>query len=165
MDVEKISFGPSGWVPNNGVLPVLFYRSIFLTEDGAHEFAKLFTSHGWEGVWHDGVFSYQHYHTQGHEVLGVGKGWARLLLGGPDGREFEVRAGDCVLLPAGTGHMNLGASEDFEVVGAYPKGHHADIKTDAPSKADLARIAELPLPETDPVQGAAGPMMDTWRRR
>jgi uncharacterized protein YjlB len=163
MDIQQLVFERSDWVPNNPTLPVLFYRGLFITENGTEEFARLFTSHGWQGVWRNGIFDYQHYHAGAHEVLGIGKGRARLLIGGPTGKMLDCRAGDCILLPAGTGHMCLDASPDFEVVGAYPKGQQADIQTAAPSKEASAKTAALPLPETDPVQGAAGPMMEAWR--
>ncbi|MGO7018613.1 cupin [Rhizobium leguminosarum] len=162
MDVQQIAFEADEWVPNNSRLPVLYYHSVFITENGSEEFARVFTSHGWQGVWRNGVFDFQHYHLGAHEVLGVGKGHGKLLIGGPSGKVFDVKAGDCILLPAGTGHMNLGASHDFEVVGAYPRGQHADIQTSAASNEAVAQMAKLRLPEADPVQGAAGPMMETW---
>jgi uncharacterized protein YjlB len=164
MDIDRLLFQASDWVPNNPSLPVLLYRSVFITENGSEEFARLFTSHGWTGVWRNGVFDYQHYHSGAHEVLGIGKGQATLLIGGPDGKEIEVRAGDCILLPAGTGHMRLDASADFEVVGAYPDGQEADIQTTAPSKATSARLARLQVPESDPIQGCAGAVMTVWHR-
>ncbi len=164
MEVQQVIFEKSDWVPNSPSLPVLLYKAVFITKNGSEEFERLFTSHGWQGVWRNGVFDYQHYHSGAHEVLGVGKGQARLLIGGPTGSVFEVSAGDCILLPAGTGHMNLGASGDFEVVGAYPNGQHADIQTNAPSREASATIVSLPVPETDPVQGATGAMMTAWRR-
>jgi uncharacterized protein YjlB len=165
MDVQEIIFAKSEWVPNNPRLPVLFYRCMFITENGSEEFARLFTSHGWENVWRNGVFDYQHYHLGAHEVLGIGKGQGRLQIGGLRGMVFDVKAGDCILLPAGTGHMNLGASDDFEVVGAYPRGQYADIQTAAPSVAAAAEMTALTLPDTDPVGGTSGPMMKVWRER
>ncbi len=165
VDIEKLIFDASAWVPNNPSLPVLLYRGVFITKDGSEEFARLFASHGWTGLWRNGVFDYQHYHSGAHEVLGVGKGHAKLLIGGPDGNEINLSAGDCVLLPAGTGHMRIDASDDFEVVGAYPSGQEeADIQTSRPSKAVCARIARLHLPETDPVQGTSGPAVVAWSR-
>jgi uncharacterized protein YjlB len=83
MEVQHVIFEKSGWVPNNPSLPVLLYKSVFITKNGSEEFARLFTSHSWQGVWRNGVFDYQHYHSGAHEVLGVGKGRARLLIGGP----------------------------------------------------------------------------------
>jgi uncharacterized protein YjlB len=165
METQNIVFGKSDWVPNNQTLPVVLYRGIFTCEDGCEEFARLFASHGWEGLWRDGVFDYQHYHAGAHEVLGIGKGTAKLLIGGPTGEVLELRPGDCIVLPAGTGHQNLGASSDFEVVGAYPPGQRADIQTSAATADLLRKIADVALPETDPVQGASGPVFEAWHLR
>jgi uncharacterized protein YjlB len=49
------------------------------------------------------------------------------------------------------------------VVGAYPKGQHADIQTSAPSSEMLAKISSVPLPHTDPVQGSSGFLTEKWR--
>lgn len=87
-----------------------------------------------------------------------------LLLGGAEGKEIDVAAGDCLILPAGTGHRNLGASADFSVVGGYPPGQHADILTSAPSEEQLLTIAELPIPGSDPLEGPDGYLVRAWRR-
>ncbi|MFB2607994.1 hypothetical protein ACE04B_39590, partial [Rhizobium phaseoli] len=79
------------------------------------------------------------------------------------GQAIEVTAGDCLVLPAGTGHQNLGCTPDFQVVGAYPKGQHADIQTSAASDEMLAKIASVPIPHSDPVQGPSGFLTKTWR--
>lgn len=152
MQVQEIMFGPSEWVPNNSTLPVLVYSSA-LAEATAEQFESVFARNGWQGIWRNGVFSYQHYHTGAHEVLGVARGEATLLIGGPGGRELAVSRGDCLVLPAGTGYQNLGASSDFLVIGAYPPGQHADIQTSAASKTQLATIAALPVPASDPIGG------------
>ena len=90
--VDQILFKASSWVPNNPRFPVLHYR----IREAADDFPGLFAANGWEGIWRNGVFDYQHYHTGAHEVLGVARGTARLLIGGPDGRQFAMEAGDCL---------------------------------------------------------------------
>jgi uncharacterized protein YjlB len=163
MTVEAMVFGPSDWVPNHEHLPVLVYRNA-VPEDGdmAPKFETLFRQNGWQGLWRNGVFDYQHYHTGAHEVLGIAGGRAILLIGGPGGAELGVHAGDCLVLPAGTGHMRLEASRDFLVVGAYPPGQHADIQREAASEDQLATIAALPIPATDPLEGEAGALHRHW---
>jgi uncharacterized protein YjlB len=163
MKPEAILFEPSEWVPNNQKLPVLVYRSIPLSGDAAELFEDRFRRNGWQGTWRNGVFAYQHYHTHAHEVLGIAAGTARLLIGGPAGRELDVAAGDCLVLPAGTGHRRLDASADFLVIGAYPPGQDADIQTDAPGDVGLRAIAAVPLPEADPVEGRDGALTELWR--
>ncbi len=64
-----------------------------------------------------------------------------------------------VILPAGTGHRNLGSSADLLVVGAYPNGMRWDLRRGDSAEHDevLANIARVPLPDQDPVTGAHGP--------
>ena len=108
------------------------------------------------------MFAYHHYHSGAHEALGVGGGEATLQIGGPDGQTLHVTQGDCLVLPAGTGHMKLKSSAHFQVVGAYPPGQEADVQTSAPTSAMLAQIKSLPKPTTDPVHGASGGLIDLW---
>ncbi len=97
MRVEAILFEASNWVPNNPELPVLLYHQAIADEaDLATAFEKRFAENGWEDCWRNGVFSYQHYHTGAHEVLGIARGEARLLIGGTCGRQIDVSAGDCI---------------------------------------------------------------------
>lgn len=161
MDVDTMFFEPSDWVPNNQRLPVLRYN-VDLSDGESLE--TLFAKNRWSDIWTDGVFDYQHYHTGAHEVLGVKSGSATLLIGGPDGQKIRVAPGDCLILPAGTGHQNLGSSKDFAVVGAYPPEQHADIQRSAATEEMLSTIASLPLPQTDPVQGSAGALLKEWRK-
>ena len=161
---ETLPFPPSEWVPNHPFLPVLVYRQVFEPEerDRAHRFECWFSDAGWQGLWRDGVFTYQHYHVGAHEVLGIADGEAKLLIGGPDGATLDVRAGDCLVLPAGTGHMQVSSSDDFLVVGGYPPGQHADIETAAATPGELKIIASLPIPHSDPLYGSAGPLISIW---
>jgi len=162
MSIEQIVFHPSDWVPNNPTLPMLIYRRAIFDATSS-DFEAAFSENGWTGIWQNGVFNYQHYHSGAHEVLGVGSGSAKLLIGGPDGKTFDLIAGDALILPAGTGHKNLGSSPDFQIVGAYPEGQNADIQTQAASDAMLKTISSLPVPSTDPICGLAGGLNDYWR--
>jgi len=155
-------FPSSDWVPNNLRYPVLIYKNS-ASLPGFSSFEALFTDNGWTGVWRNGVFSYQHFHSEAHEVLGIDRGSATLLIGGPGGRALDLSRGDCLLLPAGTGHQNLRSSQDFEVVGAYPDGQHPDIQRSAPAPKALAKLSSLPAPNSDPVLGQSGGLVRLWK--
>ena len=96
-------------------------------------------------------------------MLGVVAGDATVTLGGSRGREFEIKSGDVLVLPAGTGHRKL-AEHGLPVVGAYPDGMEWDLcRGDAAEHDDaVRRIRAVPLPMTDPVGGASGPLRSLW---
>jgi uncharacterized protein YjlB len=162
--VEAVRLGPNDWVPNNPELPVILYRQVMAQiSDLASAFEQLLEVNHWPAQWRDGVFDYQHYHSTAHEVLGIAAGSARLVLGGAEGFEVEVQAGDVLLLPAGTGHCRLSASKDFLVVGAYPAGASFDICREAPTAKQQQAIIKAACPASDPVFGAQGPFHSLWR--
>jgi uncharacterized protein YjlB len=161
---ELYSFEDAGGIPNSP-LPVLVYHEV----EGARAAGAcrdLFASNGWLGSWVNGIFSFHHFHSTTHEVLGIVAGSAVVVLGGPDGRRFEVAPGDVLVLPGGIGHCNAGSSADLLVVGAYPNGMQWDLRRGDPAERDevLANIAAVPLPESDPVHGPGGPLTEIWNR-
>ena len=162
--VQTLMFEDDSRIPNNPNLPLLIYPGA-LPQTDASACQALFERNGWVGSWVDDVYSYHHFHSTSHEVLGVVSGSARIQFGGEQGQIIEVRAGDVAVLPAGTGHCNKGASADFQVVGAYPKGQENwDLRTGKPDERPsvLDNIRRTPLPTTDPVYGASGPVVDIW---
>jgi uncharacterized protein YjlB len=160
-------FQPSGNIPNHPALPLLLYRQVFSGSGNMEtQFKEAFRKNNWGGSWVNGIFSYHHYHSTSHEVLGVAAGAATLILGGPGGEEVKVEAGDMVVLPAGTGHCRKSASPDFSVVGAYPEGQeNYDICTEKDNMEEKKQpIRQVPLPATDPVAGKEGPLLKHWKR-
>ncbi len=162
-DLETCTFGDDGSIPNSG-LPVVLYYGALADGAGATAYEELFAGHGWLGAWRDGIFPFHHFHSTAHEGLGIAAGEAQVMLGGPQGRRFRLRRGDVVVLPAGTGHCNLGSSADLLVVGAYPNGMKWDLRRGDPVEHDevLANIARVPLPGQDPVLGAKGALLELW---
>ena len=105
-------------IPNHPGFGVLIYHDVEAAAAGAGACRTLFDEHGWGGSWVDGVFDFHHFHSTSHEVLGVVAGRATIELGGPQGRAFDVAAGDVLVLPAGTGHRRAAADGAFTVVSA-----------------------------------------------
>ena len=61
----------------------------------------------------------------------MARGTAVVEFGGVKGRRLSLRAGDIAILPAGTGHRLIKASQNFLVVGAYPQSGTYDECTDS----------------------------------
>ena len=158
-------------MPNNPALPALVYKGaldLADARDPAAAIEKLFKTNGWgHGQWRDGIFPFVHYHSMIHEALGIARGRARVQLGGHRGETFEFAAGDVAVLPAGTGHQRLIASEDLLVVGAYPpQGTYNLCRGDNPAERAkaLTTIPKVPVPDSDPVHGKDGPLPKLWLR-
>jgi uncharacterized protein YjlB len=162
---ETAIFKDDGMIPNNRY-PLLLYRRVinFGSGDPAAQVEEQFAANNWTNSWQNGIYPFHHYHSTSHEVLGVYQGTATVRLGGERGHDFTVQAGDVIVIPAGVGHKNLGASGDFGVVGAYPDGRKWDLLTGKPGERPKAdqNIAALPIPDHDPVYGSAGPLREIW---
>lgn len=155
-------FEDDGQFPNSR-LPVLIYKRA-LAEPSAEAVEALFQRNGWPPAWRSTVFTYHHYHSTAHEVLGIASGEGRLMLGGPLGRAFDVSAGDVIVIPAGVAHQRLSSSLAWLVVGGYPPGQSWDLLRGDPADrifADRA-ISKVPLPLTDPVEGEGGALLQHW---
>ncbi len=150
----------------NSPLPLLLYREVISLPDGngAGLFEELFAANGWSGCWRNGIYPYHHYHSTAHEVLGIYHGSAKVQFGGASGMIQELHGGDVVVIPAGVAHKNLGSSDHFGVVGAYPEGQDWDMNYGKPGERPGAdrNIARIALPRMDPVYGARGPLVKKW---
>lgn len=161
MKIDHFLLSENDWVPNNPRLPVIVHSRLSSEDESlADKFEATFAENGWQGIWRNGIFDYHHYHTTAHEVLGIARGEARLVLGGPGGREMQVQAGDCLVLPAGTGHCRISASDDFLVIGAYPAGQDPDLRRSAAGENGMRFLQTLPVPDTDPLGGPT--LRDLW---
>lgn len=163
---QLLHFKDDGIIPNSKY-PLLHYQKAFTATGpaGASWLEQHFAKYNWTNSWRNGVYPFHHYHSTSHEVLGIYSGSAMLFLGGEKGQKVEVKAGDIIVIPAGVGHKNLGGSDDFGVVGAYPDGRSWDIMRGQPGdrpKAD-ERIAALPVPGFDPFLGKTEGLTGLWK--
>lgn len=163
---EQFRFPDDGVFPNS-VLPLLVYRQALATKDGhtASELEQRLAENDWCNSWRNGVYPFAHYHSTTHEVLGIYSGSGTLRVGGEHGKIVEMHAGDLIVIPAGVAHQNIGASDDFAVVGAYPDGRDWDLLRGRPGERPKAdhTIAVLPIPDNDPIYGAEGPLRQIWK--
>jgi uncharacterized protein YjlB len=163
-DPEQLLLKPDAAMPNSR-LPVLIYRRALTPDEHgkANGFEDLFHSNDWHGVWRNGIYDYDHFHSTSHEVLGIEAGRASVQLGGDSGTAVDVEAGDVLILPAGTGHRRISASRNLSVIGGYPRGQE---RPDLLKKGDAEaqdRIDHVAPPKTDPVNGPDGPLTRFWK--
>lgn len=162
-------FDDDGLIPNNPRLPLVVYRSavnLSGASDPAAMFEVLFESNGWGEGWRGGVYDYDHYHSAIHEVLGIARGRVEVRFGGESGKAVEAKAGDVIVIPAGTGHMRLDASKDLLVVGSYPPTGRFNLRKARKGEREesLREIPRTPAPRTDPVYGRGGAVARLWAR-
>jgi uncharacterized protein YjlB len=170
--IEPLAFlyQDDGAIPNNPTLPFLVYpKAIDLSGriDPAVVIEETFQTNGWnDNMWRNGVYPFPHYHSMIHEAIGIACGRVRVRFGGRNGREIDLEPGDVAVLPAGTGHQRVSAGGDLLVVGAYPPSGRYNLCRG--SRAEHARalksIPLVPMPESDPVYGADGPLVALWGR-
>lgn len=148
-----------GVFPNNPHWPLVVYRQGTGDEGrsaSAAAFEKLFQANAWPPQWRSGIFSFHHYHSTSHEVLGVFSGHAEIQFGGDKGLVIECKSGDVIIIPAGVAHCCLSSADGFCCVGAYPAGANWDVLTeqDDDRVAAASRVADVAAPVMDPVYGA-----------
>lgn len=155
----------NGPFPNNNQLPLLHYKKV-LTDYDPKSIRETFASHGWINSWVNSIYSYHHYHSNTHEVLGVAKGSCEVQIGGEGGAIYRLEAGDVMVIPAGVSHKNVGSSPNFTCVGCYPLDIPYDMQEGKEGERPEVdkRIARVPLPEKDPVFGIEGPLLNYWKR-
>jgi len=165
--VLAYQLAPGGAIPNHPRWPLLVYPGAVALcgDDPAAAFEDLFTRNRWPAAWRNGIFPFHHYHSNGHEVLGIYSGEASVRFGGESGVTIVARPGDVIVLPAGTGHKKLSSRGELGVVGAYPEGARPDtcMPPFARAKRNADAVARVPLPAADPVFGAGGPLFEHWR--
>ena len=163
-DIITYYFENDGDIPNN-ILPVVIYKNALQYMPNKN-FEATFLQNGWANNWHDIILTEDHFHSNTHEVLGLKRGQARLILGGKNGEMVSVETGDVIILPAGVGHYSVNNSMDYQFVGGYPNGadwnlHFGLKKEDSPTI--LAEIANISLPEKDPILGDNGALFEYWK--
>ncbi|MHA1549106.1 MAG: cupin domain-containing protein [Alphaproteobacteria bacterium] len=167
MEFTVHSFADDGDIPNHPRYPLIAYRGVLdaTTADRATSFENLFWQNRWQWTWRNGIYSFHHYHSNAHEVLGIAAGGAQVRFGGEDGATIDVKAGDAVLVPAGVGHKLLSSSPGLLVIGGYPEPTRVDLMREGEDDPDgiRRRIAAVSKPAKDPVTGAGGPMSASWR--
>ena len=163
MDLQTVERGQSpecipvqtSDISPNASLPLLIYRNVF--PRNADEIEQRLRANGWEPQWRNanGFYRFDHYHTEGHELLAFVSGSARARFGGPGGVSAQASAGDVIVLPAGTSHIAEFSSKDLMIVGAYPPGQRPDIRKGKFAEDPEVRpnLEKLPLPATDPISG------------
>jgi uncharacterized protein YjlB len=163
---EQYFVKDDGVFPNNR-LPILYYPKVLELPKlfPAAAVKKLFKENNWSNNWKYGIYTYHHYHSTTHEVLGVCKGETMVLLGGENGVTLFIQEGDVIIIPAGVAHINLGKENDVTCIGGYPDGRDYDMNYGKPGERPKTddNIASVPLPKTDPVFGKGGGLLEIWK--
>lgn len=83
-EVQAHWFPDDGTFPNNEDLPTLVVKEGVRegVDNRAGMFKRLFQRYEWRDTWRNGIFSYHHYHSTAHEVLGGGQGSGPRATGG-----------------------------------------------------------------------------------
>lgn len=167
-EIHSYTIKPNDGFPNNAELPLVLHRHAIKLPTllrGLYV-RRIFRKNGWTNNWKDGIYEYDHYHSNTHEAIAVIKGKATLLFGGRGGKKIDVREGDVVIIPAGVAHCTLGKEDDVTCIGGYPQGSDYDMHYGHPGERPRTdrRIARLPVPKTDPVFGTDRGLPVIWKK-
>jgi uncharacterized protein YjlB len=168
VEIARLAFPRGDRVPNNDRYPAVMARDALGGAQDDAAVKALLRANGWGSAWTWRVFDFHHFHPDAFEVLAVARGAATLMLGGPQGEEVEVSAGDAMILPPGFGHRQIEAHGGFQICGAYPPGQEdytVVCAEDGYDEAMLKEIASVPEPTTDPVWGGDGPLLKALTTR
>lgn len=165
MTIAEYVITDDGTFPGNR-LPALLYKAVLdipLLFPATH-LSNLFKNHGWSNSWDAGTFTYHHYHSVTHEVLGIYSGKTTIQLGGEQGPKIEIEKGDVLVIPAGVAHKNLHDENAVGVVGAYPEGKDYDMNYGKPGERPQTdrNIAKLIIPKQDPL-GLPDGLTQIWK--
>jgi uncharacterized protein YjlB len=97
MPKHLLYFKDDGGIPNHLRWPLLLYPRALDPETLARSetaFDELFAKNDWIVRFRAGIYSFIHYHTHAHEVLGVARGHATVQFGGEAGQAVGVQVGD-----------------------------------------------------------------------
>ncbi len=93
MNVITHLLAAGGSIPNHPHWPLLIYPGA-VKKVTPEAFEELFTRNRWPAAWRDGVFPFHHYHSNGHEALGIYSGEVTVQFGGDAGVTVTARPGD-----------------------------------------------------------------------
>lgn len=150
----------------NSPYPALHYKKVLnlVVDNEVKSIINLFKENGWTNNWKAGIFTYHHYHSNTHEVIGTADGSTELQLGGDAGKILFIEKGDALVIPAGVAHKNLGAENQVVCVGGYPGGKDYDMNYGKPGERPQTdrNIAQVVIPLTDPVYGKTQGLVQIW---
>ncbi len=163
--IRAITLNDDGNFPNN-TLPALHYKNVLDLPwiFRGWRIKSLFYRNGWGNNWKAGIYTYHHYHSITHEVLGCIHGKAFIQLGGEHGKTILFEKGDVLVIPAGVAHCNLEKERQIICIGGYPDGRKYDMQYGLIGERPQTdrNIAAVPLPATDPVSGNSVPLLHFW---
>lgn len=158
---------PNKEYPNNPFYPFLIYKQVFQLFENhfQKDFVNFFKKNHWINAWINGVYNFDHYHSNTHETLFVFSGMCIIQIGGKKENTFEISTGDVIIIPAGVSHKNLNSSSDFITIGSYPSEIKYDMNYGKPEERLHAEknIKQVPLPLCDPVFGKYGLLFNYWK--